>query len=599
VKKRSIVNIEIVKEYVESQGYKLLSTEYKRMHDKIDLLCTKKHPYKTTFSNFKNNGARCPLCKRCKKKTLEEVKKIFFEQGYDLISNSYKNNNTKLQSKCPKGHLYIVSLNAFHQAKSRCPICQDRNLYNSETVKKLLAKEGYVLVTPEYKNMHQQLETICSEGHNYTTTLTNFLGNGCRCFTCTGIKRYTIEDIREILKKEGYVLISEIYKNAKQKLEVVCPLGHKIFIRMNGFLSMESRCQHCAPNRPHSLESIKEFVEKEGYVLVSTVYDPQGKIDLICPNGHSYSTTFYNFKGHKRRCSNCTLKGSSVSEIEVASWIKEYFPEAKKYKNYYDSNNGKKYLELDIYIEELNLAIEYDGLIWHSEKYKSDKNFHLNKTKLANNFGIRVIHIFEDEWLERKYQVKGYLKSVLGKNEIKLFARKTDLKEVPKKEARNFLEKYHIQGATVFDIAFGLYSGTDLVAVVTGGTHHRQGHGNIFVLNRLAFKANVSVAGGSSKLLKTLVSYAKEQGYSKLISWSDNRWSEGKVYKSTGFLLEEEMRPDYSYVNRETRISKQSCQKKKLIDKGGVGNTEKEMALSLGLYRIFDCGKKRWVLNLK
>ena len=221
---------------------------------------------------------------------------------------------------------------------------------------------------------------------------------------------------------------------------------------------------------------------------------------------------------------------------------------------------------------------------------------------MSNAVGLRLIHIFADEWRDRKDQIKNYILSVLGKNPVNVGARETKLKVVDKKSAKLFLDQNHIQGAATIDMAWGLYHQNDLVAIMTGDRHHRQGQEGSFVLNRLAFKSGVSVAGGSSKLLKALISFAKEKGYSKLISWSDNRWSEGRVYEKMGFTLEEEMGPDYSYTKQENRFSKQSCQKKTLLKKGAKGtmaNTEHELALSLGLYRIWDCGKKRWVMDLR
>ena len=110
-----------------------------------------------------------------------------------------------------------------------------------------------------------------------------------------------------------------------------------------------------------------------------------------------------------------------------------------------------------------------------------------------------------------------------------------------------------------------------MVATVTGSKHHRQGFEGVFVLNRLAFKHNVSVSGGSSRLLKELSNYAKNSGYTKIISWSDSRYSEGNVYLKTGFELEEESKPDYSYIDGLKRISKQSCSKKTSFGKGCCG----------------------------
>jgi hypothetical protein len=99
--------------------------------------------------------------------------------------------------------------------------------------------------------------------------------------------------------------------------------------------------------------------------------------------------------------------------------------------------------------------------------------------------------------------------------------------------------------------------------------------------------------------LSELLVFAVQNNYKKLVSWSDNRWSQGNVYNKLGFILEENMKPDYSYITKQgIRISKQSNTKEKLLKKGGIGKTEKEMAVSIGYARIYDCGKKRWIMNL-
>ncbi len=530
------------------------------------------------------------------------VREIVETEGYKLLSTTYINSATKIDLVCPKGHPWSVTLNNFRSQGQRCFTCLEKLVYTTENVRELLSKDGYELITTEYKNMNQRLDLVCPLGHSCSIPLWSFVKTNSRCMICSGIKRYTTEEIADILKKEGYLLISKNYKNAHQKLDAICPNKHAISFTTNDFIYKGSRCRYCAHNSPHNIYSIKEYVEKEGYKLISEIYIPQEKIELICPNNHSYKTTFYNFKGHDNRCPECTGYGSSKAEKEVRDWVGQFFPKTDKLVLRYDPKNYKKYLELDVYVEELKLAIEYNGLHWHCDKYK-DKTSHHDKMKLANSLGIRVINIFEDEWLERQNQVKGYIKSVLGKNEIKLFARKTELLKVPKSEAKKFLEDNHIQSSTNFEIALGLYFDNELVAVMTGGLHHRQGHRDVFVLNRLAFKSNVSVAGGSSKLLKGLLAYTKKRGFQKLLSWSDNRISEGRVYESLGFTLKSEHGPDYSYwlEGTQNRISKQSCQKKELIKKGAKGtmaNTEKELALTLGLHRIWDCGKKAWAIDL-
>jgi hypothetical protein len=121
------------------------------------------------------------------------------------------------------------------------------------------------------------------------------------------------------------------------------------------------------------------------------------------------------------------------------------------------------------------------------------------------------------------------------------------------------------------------------------GRHPRKT--NELVLDRLCFKTSVSVAGGASKLFKFLVDMTKTPS---LISWSDNRWSEGRVYASMGFKKEAEFPPDYSYVSFKNghRYSKQS-QKKSAVNCPNE-LTEVSWARSRNLHRIWDCGKIRW-----
>jgi hypothetical protein len=138
-----------------------------------------------------------------------------------------------------------------------------------------------------------------------------------------------------------------------------------------------------------------------------------------------------------------------------------------------------------------------------------------------------------------------------------------------------------------------------------GSLRKSLGYNNVednWELLRFCNKLDCSVIGGASKLLKYLLDFTKKAGYKRIVSWSDNRWSEGGVYKKCGFLLEEDLGSDYSYyIGQGKRESKQSNKKSNLLKKGATGsmdNTEKELSLSLGYSRIWDCGKKRWIINL-
>jgi hypothetical protein len=302
---------------------------------------------------------------------------------------------------------------------------------------------------------------------------------------------------------------------------------------------------------------------------------------------------------HRRGLSNLVGTCSSGPEFEIIDFIKQYLPEIELE---HGNRTILKPKEIDIYIPSLKLGIEYCGLYWHNENSPTprDKNYHYNKMKACNEQGIRLITIFEDEWSTRRPQVENFLKSVLNIIEKRIYARKCMIKTIDKITTRDFLNNNHIQGVCPIKAAFGLFFENELVGVVTGNQHHRDS--NQASLNRLAFKNGYQVIGGSGKLIKHLIKWAHDCGYQKLISWSDNRWSEGGVYTKCGFELDGDLEPDYSYLTPENqRESKQSNKKSLLLKKGALGsmsNTESELAQSLDYFKIWDCGKQRWLINL-
>jgi hypothetical protein len=160
-----------------------------------------------------------------------------------------------------------------------------------------------------------------------------------------------------------------------------------------------------------------------------------------------------------------------------------------------------------------------------------------------------------------------------------------------------FCDDYHIQGHNNLGIFFcGLFYNDELIGIMSLGRHHR---GNGITLDRLCFKDGVQVIGGSGKLFKQCILWAKDKGYKKIITWSDNRWSFGRVYEKIGFKLDKILSSDYSYVNIKLpyqRISKQSQKKSNTLCPSNI--TERDWSMQNGLARIWDCGKKRWLYNL-
>lgn len=274
----------------------------------------------------------------------------------------------------------------------------------------------------------------------------------------------------------------------------------------------------------------------------------------------------------------------SAGEIEICDWLNSLG--AFDFKpNRTSLQQGQ---ELDCYDKNLKFAVEYCGNYWHSEAQKADKKYHYNKFIQCEQQGICLITLFEDEWDNRKPQVKNFIKAKLGVFDRRIYARKTIAKEIELGIARSFIEENHIQGKPQhISSAYGLFSDDELLGVISLGDHHR--NGTETVLNRMCFKSGVQVVGGASKLFRHIRSIV----WGPIKTWSDNRWTGGEVYARLGFKLLNNLKVSYSYTKGKERFPKQSMTKKNLGCPPEM--TEAEWCFRHGFYRIWDCGKRSWI----
>lgn len=247
--------------------------------------------------------------------------------------------------------------------------------------------------------------------------------------------------------------------------------------------------------------------------------------------------------------------------------------------------------ELDIVIPSQKIAIEFCGLYWHNELNKKP-NYHKCKLDACNKIGYRLITIFEDEWNNNNELVKIKLLNILKKdNSRKIYGRKCHVNIVENKEKINFLNENHIQGAGPGSITYGLTYQNELVAIMT----FIKKSTDMYELNRYATKGIVS--GGFTKLLN----HFKNNHVWKIItSFADLRWSNGDVYCNTGWILDKKIKPDYEYVINGKRYHKFGFRHRSLIKK--LKNydptlSEHQNCLNNNIFRIYDCGKLKFVLK--
>ena len=246
--------------------------------------------------------------------------------------------------------------------------------------------------------------------------------------------------------------------------------------------------------------------------------------------------------------------------------------------------------EIDILLPKLKLGIEYCGLYWHSENSSGKKwNYHKKKYDSMKNKGYDLITIFSDEWLEKTDVVKSILLHKLNTNTVKIYARKCKIQEISRSETKDFLKTNHIQSVpNKMPVRLGLSYNNQLVSVMIF-IEKKEG-----VFELLRFCSSKQVVGGASKLFKHFVN---KYNPNEIISFSDNRWFEGEIYKILNFKHVSNVPPMQNYVEAyQTRYHKLYFAKQKLIKEGYDSNlSEWEIMQSRGFDRIWDCGKKKWI----
>lgn len=252
--------------------------------------------------------------------------------------------------------------------------------------------------------------------------------------------------------------------------------------------------------------------------------------------------------------------------------------------------------ELDIYLPELHLAVEVNGLYWHSEKFGKDKNYHKMKYEACRTAEVRLVQIWEDDWNDRREIVESLLAHIIGVDtRPSIGARKTYVEQIDKGLEEGFLNAHHIQGFVNTTLHLGLRAKSDdrLVAVISiNGKEHSP-------CDIVRYATSENVQGGFTKLLKHFESFYHPTAEK---TFSNREISEGKLYDDSGFVVDAVLPPDYTYVFGDVREHKFNFRKARfrsrpeLLYKDGL--TESELAELNGLNRAYDTGKVRWVRRL-
>lgn len=336
-------------------------------------------------------------------------------------------------------------------------------------------------------------------------------------------------------------------------------------------------------------ENIK-FSINNNNIIVENQCDKHLKYEINYTTFY-YRVLFYNLENPCPIC-NPISKKTSIKENEINKFITNELL-LKTRKKYIDRK------EIDIFVDNHSIGIEFNGLYWHSELYK-DKNYHLNKYEICKKNNIQLLQIFEDEWVYKKNIVKSIIKSKLGLLTYSVYGRKCVVRVIQHNEASIFLEKNHIQGNYNSKYNIGLFYDNELVSLMTFTKIRFEKNINGYELTRFCNKINTNVIGGASKLLKYFI---KNYNPSKIVSFADKRYSNGNLYKKLGFEYINDVKPSYYYFNLKNnqflkRYSRFDFQKKNIINEDNKNLTEHEIMLKNGYVRIYNAGNIKFELKI-
>jgi hypothetical protein len=370
--------------------------------------------------------------------------------------------------------------------------------------------------------------------------------------------------------------------------------------KIQNYLSSDKFKENTKLNKQRTLKKNIEYYKSYNLNYDFINFINIDEISLLCKKCDkefiiSKQLYYLRTKSNMKCCIYCNPKnGKNISKGE-----KELFEFIRKnYDGEIIENFTDKY-EIDIYLPEMKIGFEFNGIWWHGELYK-DKNYHLNKSLFFKNRNITIINIWEDDWEYKKEILESMIINKLGKIKNKIYARNCQIKEIDdNKIIRKFIDNNHRQGFINSKIKIGLYYKDELVSIMTFGNLRkplgRKSNNNNWELLRYCNKLNTTIVGGASKLLNY---FTKKYSFESIISYSDKSMSIGNLYNKIGFEKISESSPNYYWCKDSKRNYRYNFRKDILVKKGfDKSKSESEIMRSLNYYKLWDCGNDVFAYN--
>ena len=310
-----------------------------------------------------------------KKYTMEFVLEFIEDKPFECLETEYHYNKTLMRWKCKVcSHIWEACFSSIKNQGSGCPACANNINFKIEQVRDMGLEKGYILISTEYENAAQILEWICSEKHQYFSTLANLRDHrGRGCAKCAGLAPVDIEELKQVAIDRAGKLVSKECKNNRDKLEWECGLKHRWFACSNNIKDSGTWCPTCNGNIPLTEDEFHQLAKKNSGKLISKYEGLYKKVEWECKERHRWCAIPFSIKYTKTWCPECAsfkserLIRESLEYMTGSKWIKCRPVWLGK-------------LELDGYCESENIAFEYQG----RQHYEYIPYFHKSEQDFKN-----------------------------------------------------------------------------------------------------------------------------------------------------------------------------------------------------------------------
>lgn len=489
------------------------------------------------------------------------------QEGKYQILGEYVDAHTLTQFKCLECNLEFDQSPNHLKTRRTCP-CKVKNTKSdfdkieSDIEEKFDGR--YTLEKSTYVSGHKKMKMFCKEhGEFFASPYSIISGRKIGCEVCSTtqfiskVRKTTEEFIEEAISIHGgkYDYSKVNYTTAHDNVEIICPI-HGSFSQIPNNHLKRIGCPKCGSIRTGIAkandfdEVIEQFkkVHKNRYSYPNQDYtNNKEKIKILCPkHGEFLQSTAGHLRG--QNCPKCALK-ISKAQMEIMEFIESF--------GIVTEESTRKIIpphEVDIWLPEYNVGIEYHGLIFHREGLTGGfgrmkpNDYHLNKTQQVEAIGGRLIQVFEDEWLYKEDIIKNILKGILGKNDsIKVSIDTCKITAITKESSDEFLEKHNIFGADNSTHQYGIINGGKLLAVMTFSNFPQ------WQLDTYCVDYSKIVIGGVQELFEFFL----KQNHPKTVTTvTDKRFSNKSknVFLNLGFSYIGDTEPQYHWINLKSNV---------------------------------------------